>query len=445
MNNIIDQASSPSVASSSDEEEEFDVAWAASEYRSRFCRDVRGTNALNVSALGPTKVRGPLPWSKHLSALLCGVHDKLCPLHVLRGHEQTILPLIYQDLVDSWRQNIVWTPPAHNVGRAIATCAWDEDADGKDYEEQNHTFVVGQRSVTRLGRSEADRPEIAFSLVGLVEFPTPTGRNVNMLPFVMGNKYSLPESLRPYYDPLIAMCPVTKDEYGKVVYLTVSEGFVDATKTQRRSGLHIEAASGISQHVGGRLLAGTESNWGGGVSPYLDDAEPDQYEGGLYMASNMSDTCEIWDALIAKDQGIVDYHGGGEHLRPFIGKGTLIKANELVWLTDRTPHEALPQAQSGYRQFFRLVTSNITVWYQQHSTPNPRVKVPGNVIIVKESKFETNLGNSKESKCDCSGGFMDAKATGNNCTAKRGSIQECEKENEAGCGKKPVKSAKIEV
>ena len=95
----------------------------------------------------------------------------------------------------------------------------------------------------------------------------------------------------------------------------------------------------------------------------------------------------LWDALVHKDQGIVDFHGGGEHLRPFIGKGTKLKANEIAWLTDRTPHEGLPQKKGAHRQFFRLVTSNISVWFQQHSTPNPKVPLPGFVRIIQDDKF----------------------------------------------------------
>jgi hypothetical protein len=58
------------------------------------------------------------------------------------------------------------------------------------------------------------------------------------------------------------------------------------------------------------------------------------------------------------------------------------------WLTDRTPHEALPQTESGHRQFFRLVTSNISVWFGKHSTSNPNVHIPDNVTIIEDDKFD---------------------------------------------------------
>ena len=307
-------------------------------------------------------------------------------------------------VVEDWKHNIVICPPAQNVGLAFPRNDWSDENKAKveDYDEGVHSYVWGNNSMNAIGQREEDRPEIAFSLVGTVSWPEPTGRNVNMLPFIMGDKDSLPDELRPYYE-LIKKCPVNHHEQGRVVYLTVSEGYVDAKSTQRRSGLHIEAAGGIADGVEGSFQAGEESNWGGGVywgGGFSSSASPDDFEGGLYMASNMNDTCMLWDALVNKGKGMTDFHGGGEHLRPFIGEGTMLKANELAWLTDRTPHEALPQTKSGYRQFFRLVTSNISVWFKEHSTPNPKVPIPDYVQIVEGNKFsspihETTMDESK--------------------------------------------------
>jgi hypothetical protein len=102
----------------------------------------------------------------------------------------------------------------------------------------------------------------------------------------------------------------------------------------------------------------------------------------------------VWDALIDSSFGVVDSLGGIENLRPFIGNGKKMPANMLVWLTDRTPHEALPQEQDGFRQFFRLVTSDISVWFAAHSTPNLKVPVPDHIQIIDESKFVQNDGRA---------------------------------------------------
>ena len=106
------------------------------------------------------------------------------------------------------------------------------------------------------------------------------------------------------------------------------------------------------------------------------------------MASNMEGTTEVFDALVNKNiNGIVDRHGGCKHLRDLIGPGTVLKANQLIWMTDCTPHEALPQPRSGYRQYFRVVTPNISHWFADHSTPNPLVPVPDHVVVVYGNKF----------------------------------------------------------
>jgi hypothetical protein len=83
-------------------------------------------------------------------------------------------------------------------------------------------------------------------------------------------------------------------------------------------------------------------------------------------------TCAGWNALVDTQTGAMDSHGGMDHLRPFLGPATKLSANELVWFTDKTPHEALPQEEDGYHQFFREVTSGIALWFEDHSTLNPK-------------------------------------------------------------------------
>ena len=86
--------------------------------------------------------------------------------------------------------------------------------------------------------------------------------------------------------------------------------------------------------------------------------------------------------------------GDCEEIRELISEygPTRLEANRLYWITDRTPHESLPLAQDTYRQFFRLVTEKVDVWYEQHSTPNPLgVVPPAGVKIITESKFHTGL------------------------------------------------------
>ncbi|KAI9359317.1 hypothetical protein DFJ73DRAFT_817841 [Zopfochytrium polystomum] len=61
----------------------------------------------------------------------------------------------------------------------------------------------------------------------------------------------------------------------------------------------------------------------------------------------------------------------------------------MIWMTDRTPHESVPIEVPGtFRQYFRLVTSQVSVWYEEHSTKNELgVVPPETVVIVKGDKF----------------------------------------------------------
>mmetsp|Transcript_41262 Transcript_41262/g.95603 ORF Transcript_41262/g.95603 Transcript_41262/m.95603 type:complete len:88 (-) Transcript_41262:182-445(-) len=56
-----------------------------------------------------------------------------------------------------------------------------------------------------------------------------------------------------------------------------------------------------------------------------------------------------------------------------------------------TPHESLPLRAGTARQYFRLVTREVLIWYTQHSTPNPLgIHPPEDVRLVHFNKFEDN-------------------------------------------------------
>jgi len=64
------------------------------------------------------------------------------------------------------------------------------------------------------------------------------------------------------------------------------------------------------------------------------------------------------------------------------GPGEELQAGQMYWITDRTPHESLPLSERAYRQFFRLVTSKVSFWYKDHSTPNPLGVEPDPTITL---------------------------------------------------------------
>jgi hypothetical protein len=186
-----------------------------------------------------------------------------------------------------------------------------------------------------------------------VQFPTPKNININMMPIVMGDPTSLPPELKGYL-PLINQC---KFEPGSTVYLTVTESKVKAGQSQRRGGIHTEASH--------------SSGWGGGVWGSQE---------GVYMAST-DGACRVWNC---------ETHNVGDQGQVLqdLSKVSSYKMNPntLYWMTDRTPHEALP-SQKPYRQYFRLVSPKIGIWYAKHSTPNPYGIVP-KCPVSYENKFD---------------------------------------------------------
>lgn len=211
-----------------------------------------------------------------------------------------------------------------------------------------------------------------------IEFPLPSDININMMPYIIGDSSSIPE-IYHHYLPIIRKCEeASPGMYGsrRVGYLTIHESFVPAGSTQRRPGLHTDrhqSSHGLETKGGGR---GTECIWmqGWGGS---------RMGSGMYIASNVADSCMIWDCRVE----IPGELGDCEHLRDMMGEGQMLKENNLYWLSDATPHEALPMKVDGYRQFFRWVGDEVAVWYEQHSTRNP-LGIEPRGRIVTENKFE---------------------------------------------------------
>uniref|UniRef100_A0A7M5WID7 Uncharacterized protein n=1 Tax=Clytia hemisphaerica TaxID=252671 RepID=A0A7M5WID7_9CNID len=254
--------------------------------------------------------------------------------------------------------------------------------------------------------------QTGFRLRFDVKFPKPTDININMMPFVMAKKFEnmqLPDYLKPYSDMIETAffneLPFFDiEEFGKIGYLTIHESLVEEGKSQRRPGLHTESPgfiyvkNDLSDEKCEELCIEKGSGhdkimalgvWWGKLG-YNSHHFPN---GGIYMASNVDDSCKVWDCQIVADNNgeeLIRKHGDIEHLRCFLPESTLLKSDILYWINDRTPHESLPLKKGTYRQFFRLVTHRVSVWYEDHSTKNPNGVVPDPKMtrIVRGSKFD---------------------------------------------------------
>lgn len=203
-----------------------------------------------------------------------------------------------------------------------------------------------------------------------VAFPKPSDININMMPFRIGDKNSLPDYVKQYW-PLIQKCQESlgREELDKVGYLTIHESLVKRGETQRRAGLHIECPGRLGS---GGVFTESRYHWGCGMVRY----DTSTVKGGMFMASTVADSSRVWDLQVRDPASVVGKLGDLEHLREVLGEGTLMEAETLYWMTDVTPHEALPMNGDTYRQFFRLVTSSLSAWYPENATSNPLGIVP---------------------------------------------------------------------
>lgn len=216
-------------------------------------------------------------------------------------------------------------------------------------------------------------------------FPPSQGININMMPFELYRcRQTLPSCLHAYI-PIIMQCPFQQlfTENNKIAYLTIHESDVMPETTQRRAGLHIERPS---NKISGRIVSPNYEDdtwyslsWGLG---YCKDGWPID---GIYMASNVSDSCAVYGCKV--DEGVTNKHGQlPDCAREFCGSPRNLQAGELCWITDRTPHESLPLLEPVHRQFFRLVVGKIDTWYLRHNTPNP-LGIQPDATIVDYDKF----------------------------------------------------------
>lgn len=299
--------------------------------------------------------------------ILFGTLDDLNPLAILRGNA-----LVLSKILDEVTNEFI---DAH-VHRETPTLAWKTIEHIQYYDEpMNHMF------------------------------PPPTGININMMPIILYGLYhnlSIPNFIKGYI-PMIARCKVpvynvhnndptsAYEIHAPIGYLTISEQLVPINTTHRRAGLHIERPGTIT--FGGTIIQEGNPMFGGlawGMGCIGSGIPID----GIFMASNVANTCRIFSETITKPEEIVDAHGGLEQVRCHLGAGTCLGENELVWFTDRTPHESLPMPMSKedptakfvHRQFFRLVVGRVSVWYAKHNTINPNGTQP-DAIISYDDKF----------------------------------------------------------
>lgn len=205
-----------------------------------------------------------------------------------------------------------------------------------------------------------------------------------MMPFDLRRpNQTLPPDCLPYLECLFRSA--LKDYFqelqsseANIAYLTIHEGKVAKDTSQRRPGLHTESPGFVRSPCAMKFQY-DDLSWGGG------SFVGGKRTGGIYMASNVAESTKVWDVKIRKP--VIGKLGDIEHLRKHLGDGHFMEPDKLYWMTDTTPHESLPMKEDTYRQYVRLVVGKVTVWYRDHSTPNPYGVQP-DAVILEGDKFQ---------------------------------------------------------
>ena len=329
-------------------------------------------------------IRNPI-----LKVFLEGIYDQECPLHQLQGLWH-ILKRIWLYVRCYWEQKI------------------KETGHLKNQKQFKHGDMISYINIHAPTNYECF-PFIDFRIIDGSScykfFPKPSDININMMPFIMHDSFEgscLPEYLKGYWG-LINECRLDRSQRNTVCYLTIQESWVEAGQAQRREGIHVERPGNIEIRLTGTvdcqipMTKGFGQSvirknscyhaWGRGMALYGQDRF--EVKGGIYAATNVEHSCRFWDCQILDDD-LIGHHGNIQHLQSILLRDYQdMTPNCLYWFTDRTPHESLPLKERTYRQYFRLVTSDVSLWFEEHSTNNPMVAPDPRITrIVKGSKFK---------------------------------------------------------
>lgn len=296
-------------------------------------------------------------------ALLAGMHLKSnasSPLQLLRSCPH-LLERIYTDTRSAWISTLKAALAEANNGNT-------------EYEDlQLCTQFSCGRPAFRLVANLT-----TTYLTSNAKFPLPTGLSCNMIPFVCSTQgCSLPSKYHGYLPMIMRCARLLRAELGKVWYLTVYESPHDAAPKQQHvihtDGILLKPATCLQRHVwhhSGFSVSGS-------------------FSGGIFYASNVSDSRKIWDVEIPRPPDDALGHGCDlNHLRDVLDEfvpSIRTKANHLYWMTDATPHEMLPLPARMKRQFFRLVTGQPRAWSEGGSTCNSLGVEPNCPIIIRDS------------------------------------------------------------
>merc|ERR1712137_742416 len=181
----------------------------------------------------------------------------------------------------------------------------------------------------------------------------------------------------------------------------VQESVVPAGTSQRRPGLHTEGFTRLTCESGTCLntLAPPELVGCGGDIEHLraciQEHLPEPPRPRVRKPPDSSARTLDQKGAPVGNAHMAPSHGGARVKGPIS-----LQANELFWMTDRTPHESMPVAEGTRRQYFRLVAGKVDAWFAAHSTPNPLGTQPdAKILNIDKFTGRTVVEENASVKC----------------------------------------------
>jgi hypothetical protein len=193
---------------------------------------------------------------------------------------------------------------------------------------------------------------------GQIEFPAYSGVRCLMMPYVQGDRTSVPEQYAAYFDIVDSVYA----KKGDIGFLTIDESSVKAGSPHR--GARARYARALHTEAGRRARTFGWAGWGCHFNVTLD---PDVK---VLLANSLDRTCALWDA----EQKDTTLDGDIGHLAedyPY-ESATFMRAGEVYEIGIFTPHESVPVKADCERQFLRIVSSGVH-GREPYFTENPLV------------------------------------------------------------------------
>lgn len=194
-----------------------------------------------------------------------------------------------------------------------------------------------------------------------MKFPPFTGLRCLMMPYVQGDPDSVPDTYAAYRDVILSVFI----RRGDIGFLTIDESLAKAGTPHRGA----RARTSRALHTEAGLLRGVAHwgdvpTWGGKANVTLDR------DVRILVASNVADTCAVWDAEHADTSSDGDL-GHIADRYPY-SDADLLDAGEIREIGIFTPHESLPVKWTLRRQFLRIVGAGVH-GREDYFTRNPLV------------------------------------------------------------------------